>query len=569
VTLEKDIDSGSLDSGSLDEWGLEDAPPSIFLKRVHRPSRLSVIVKAPDGSPITRWAQDEPNLQNVFSGLTFSGEMPGGHKELSLTLHRDPKLSYRDLALFNRIEVYSSDGDRVWCGTIRQEPTSDGGQQSIEVKAAGDMQFLEDDPTVVGPGFIDGDLSKWGDASSQRKIEAKTLKINSDGTASLLPAGAGGAGVPAAISHAWSTLDTVPATSQSVVESWYDAGGVEIGDVWVEFVPGAGIGVSWHNRVYGCADNQPSVAEELDDFAGTFGALGLNVVAGRFALLLQSLYPNEFHGEGPFEGQWRNVKVLGRQGLALQGNWPDVGFLAKQMIPAILEGSALTTDPELLEDDGFVIPQAWFSAPGTRMSKLIEVTKYGLLDWFVFGDRILQYRFPGTYGRTWRLGPGNGPKNSGADANQVFDRLMVSYQDVDGTTKYTDLLTTTDPSNPAAAAGVPRGKLLALNGVCTEELALEVRQRAFEELQNLSQSGEVTLTDHVQDEASGAWYPVSYVQPGDRVREQSNGHERKVTSTNYSDESVSNSLTIGAPPEGMGAIEARFNGRLIELGLGG
>lgn len=543
------------------------ASPRIFLKRVHRRSRLSVIVKAPDGSPITRWAQDEPNLQNVFSGLTFGGEMPGGHKELSLTLHRDPKRSYRDLALFNRIEVWSSDGERVWCGTIRQEPTSDGDQQSIEVKAAGDMQFLEDDPTIVGPGFISSDMSRWTGPSVGRRGALLALHRPSQQDPALIWDSTASA-LRLEVQGAWTT-PTIPLS-----EAWFDSGeGVGISAVLGDW----GDGFADTNFVlsvnFSPDDVGTSELEGHEDFyTATSGHISWGPSFPRRYALITWRYNATNNGvaEATYLVDLFNLKVIGT-GLstaALKEDEGGIGFLAKDMIPAIVEGSALTTDPELLEDDGFVIPHAWFDAPGTRMSKLVEVTKYGLLDWFVFGDRILQYRFPGTYGRTWRLGPGNGPKNSGADANQVFDRLMVSYQDVDGTTKYTDLLTTTDPSNPAAAAGVPRGKLLALNGVCTEKLALEVRQRAFEELQNLSQSGEVTLTDHVQDEASGAWYPVSYVQPGDRVREQSNGHERKVTSTSYSDESVSNSLTIGAPPEGMGAIEAQFNGRLLELGLG-
>jgi hypothetical protein len=549
---------------------------AVILKREHRRSLYSVIVKAPDGTPITRWAQDEPRLENVFSGLTFGGEMPGGHKELSLRLPRDPKQSYRDLALFNIIEVLSSSGDRVWSGTIRQEPTSDGDQQSIEVKAAGDMQFLEDDPTVIGPGFISVDQSKWVGPSAQRKINVGSTYDQSPSP----------------------SIDTDPGGNSRI--SITSTGKLNH-PVWMAmFDAGAGIRIETITGVVEPVNLAPHSSEPFteahmyeadDDVFTNFVALGdlsagggfSYAVADRRVVAFQGLY--SFVEPGGTEGteygyRLGDLIVLGANGLTLHGEWPNVGYFAEQMIPFIAELAGLTTNPELLEDDEFVIPQAWFDTPGTPMSKLVEVTKYGLLDWFVFGDRILQYRKPGTYGRTWRLGPGNGPKNSGADAGQVYDRFMVQWQDVDGTTKKIGIggsgadfqdnrLLVTDERNPAVAAGRPRGKLIALNGVCTAQLALEVGMRVKEELQNLSQSGEVTLTDHVQDEASGAWYPVGYVQPGDRVREQSNGHERKVTSTSYSDESVSNDLTIGAPPNGEAAIEERFNARLLELGLGG
>jgi hypothetical protein len=549
---------------------------AVILKREHRRSLYSVIVKAPDGTPITRWAQDEPRLENVFSGLTFGGEMPGGHKELSLRLPRDPKQSYRDLALFNIIEVFSSSGDRVWSGTIRQEPTSDGDQQSIEVKAAGDMQFLEDDPTVIGPGFIDCDLSKWVGPSATRKI-ANGTTFDQSASPSIDADQSGNQRI---------SISSTGKLHNPLWAAVFDAGpGIRIESVASALVEPINLGTSATDvrvaaNFYEMDNDAFSGAENLGDVSvgGGFSF----AVNGRRLVAFQGFYNSTEGGAEGVEYGYRlgRLIVLGANGLTLHGEWPNVGFFAKQMIPFIAELAGLTTNPELLEDDEFVIPQAWFDTPGTPMSKLVEVTKYGLLDWFVFGDRVLQYRKPGTYGRTWRLGPGNGPKNSGADAGQVYDRFMVQWQDVDGTTKkigiggsgadfQDDRLLVTDERNPAVAADRPRGKLIALNGVCTAQLALEVGMRVKEELQNLSQSGEVTLTDHVQDEASGAWYPVGYVQPGDRVREQSNGHERKITSTEYSDESVSNDLTIGAPPEGEKAIEERFNARLLELGLGG
>jgi hypothetical protein len=552
----------------------------VVVTREHPPSRLSVLIKAPDGTPIARWAQDESKIENVISGLTKDGEMPGGHKEMGCVLARDPKQSYPDLALFNRVEVQAAGGEVLWSGTLRQMPESDGDHISIEPKAAGDMQFLEDDEEVIGPGFISKDQSTWGEPTTQRRIDLLGSHVAPAG-ASTSAAGAGASGAsPALIFDFSGTTSTSAPTAFPGAEMWFDGGGVDIG--WLAFDQIGDATTPWSKFALLSTDDRTSSGDQTGNYNGIAESTAqflTATAAGRKRALFQVLYTGTFEGQLVNIQRFANVVVAGTHGLPLQGEWPNVGYLAKQMIPFIAELAGLTTVDELLEDDGFIIPQAWFAAPATPMSKLVEVTKYGLLDWFVFQDRILQYRFPGTFGRTWLLGPGNGPKNSGADAGRVYERIMVTWQDVDGTTKMAGApgsgamiedsrLSVTDPRNAALAAGVPRGKLLALNGVCVESTAVKTAQRALEDLQNLAQSGEVTLTDRVQEVGSGAWYPVSYVQPGDRLREPATGAERKVTSVPYSDEPKSADLTIGAPPEGEKALEERFNAKLIELGLG-
>jgi hypothetical protein len=564
VTLLKDYDSDAYDEGTYDEG---EAPARrVIVHREHVPSKKVVIVKAPDGTPIGRWAKDERSVENVLGNLTKDGDMPGGHKELGCVLGRDPKRSYPDLALFSTIELQGVGGEVLWQGTLRQQPQSDGDRIAIEPKAVGDRQLLEDDETAV-IGFINSDQSAWTEPSAQRRIDLNDEGI-APAAASTSSASAGAGSASPSLLFDFTGVTSTGEAPRPGAELWFDGRGVELGALLFDQIGDASAG--WFKSAGLSEDDLAKAIDDPTNYSGVAESFNQRVEATgrRMRAFLQVIFAGSFVGQMTNLQRFENVKVQGTQGLALQGTWPNVGYTAKQMLPFIAEGAGLTTVDELLEDDEFVIPQAWFSDPGTWMSKLVDITKYGLLDWFVLNDRILQYRFPGTYGRRWRLDSGSAPKSSGPDANRVWDRLTVTWQDVDGTTKRAQVGPLTDERNAAVAAGRPRGKLLALNGVLNEELAIKTAERFLEEAAELDQSGEATLSGFVQEHTTGVWYPVEYVQPGDRVVEPITGLERKITSAPWSDDQAAVNVTLGAPPEGLAALEDRFDAKLTELGLG-
>jgi hypothetical protein len=552
---------------------------NVAVLQEHPPSRIAAVIKAADGTSIGRWAEDESSVENILGNATKTGDMPGGHTESSQVLARDPNQSYPDLALFSRLEWQGAGGEVLWSGGIRQEPQSSGDRTSIEVKALGDKQFLEDDEDAIGPAFINCDQSSWGEPSAQRRIDL----INNSELLSATQATQGLSGSE----QAALLIQILEKRAGSVSEGefWFNGGSVDLRKVLFDFiVPKAGGDPGGqHKTVHRCENDRTSGQVSSKDFSVTAAErqeLATSEPGKRYAYF-QSKYSGA--AEGTFGGDaygLANVKLLGVAGaaLALQGEWPNVGFTAKQMLPFIADLAGLTTIDELLEDDEFVIPQAWFSAPGTPMSKLIEVTKYGLLDWFVFQHQLLQYRFPGTYGRKWRLASGaSAPKNSGPDAMRVWDGAMGTYQEVDGTTKtvgapgsgamFEDTnLQITDPRNAAVAAGRPRRKLVAPNGTLTSKLAIQTVARFLEEATNLDQSGEATISGYSQDQY-GIWWPAAYVQPGDWAADPGTQNYRKITNVSYAHDSKTANVSLGAPPQGLEALEARFNAQLIELGF--
>jgi hypothetical protein len=537
----------------------------VIVNREHVPSKKVVIVRAPDGTPIGRWAKDEHSVENVLGNLTKDGDMPGGHKELGCVLGRDPKRSYPDLATYSTIELQGVGREKLWQGTIWQQPQSDGDHIAIEPKAVGDRQFLEDEEAVVGPGFINSDLSAWIAASTTRRINQSKANSPVQQDAAVTPDLQGDPALHMEVQGAWSS-PVIPGC-----EAWFNGQGIALGQVISDWANGDANTNFALNLGFSPDDVATSSESTGDVYAATSGHVSFaSAVAQAFAFIGWSFNATGAGLDGyQFSVDLLNLKILSQlaAGLALQGTWPNVGFFARQMIPFIIEGSGLTTKAELLEDDEFVIPQAWFAAPGTRMSKLIEVEKYGLLDGFVFNDRIYQRRFPGTYGRLWRLDSGSAPKSSGPDGGRVWDRITATWQDVDGSTKSAKVQIT-DPRNAAVAAGRPRQKLLALNGVLNEALATKTAERFLEEAAEVDQSGEATLSGFVQEHTTGVWYPVEYVQPGDRTIEPSTGLIRKITSAPFNDDQASVNATLGAPPEGLGALEDRFDAKLVELGVG-
>jgi hypothetical protein len=456
----------------------------------------------------------------------------------------------------------------------------------IEPKAAGHQAALGDRNALIGPGFIDRGLSQWGDPSAARRSVVNGLeKINQNGQVSVAPAGGVGAeSTPAAIIHSWGEMNSSAAVPDAC-ESWYPSPGIELGEILLDFanVKG-GSGGAWANQIWALINDASLGAEKLHDFNATSAShQAFAIATGKFYLLLQSYYPGTAVSAGDWEDQWQNLVVLGRQGLALQGEWPKVGFTAKQMLEyAIPLYTYLRVEGEAIEDDGYVIPQAWFSEPGSMATVVKELTKYGLLDWFVKHDKLFEIRFPGTYGRNWQAYAGASElKGTGEDGQRLWDRIVVRYQDVDGSTRTvgwrgsgasseSEALQITDPDHPAVKVGYPREDLLDLRGISTPERALEVGERWLEEANELPNAGTATLRGYIPDDKS-VMRPVSQVEEGDWIRFPDAGSGgtgyRKIVAYSYDHETRTCEVNLDAPPEAIQALLERMQADLAPLAL--
>lgn len=556
-------------------------PTRAAVTHEYPPDQLAWRVDPPNGAP-SRWAADEPHNENVITDIQLTDD-EHGDKEGVGTLARNPRLPWPDLAAFSEISVYGPGVEEVGSYRLDKAPESDGERMVISPAAVGHQALLDDDAAIIGPGFIDGDLSKWQDPSAARQaLEAiKSWKLNKNGQAQILSAGTT-EGAPPALAHTWSTIHQSDG-SPDLIESWYDSGGVPIGRVLLEFIAAKGITPSalWENGLYSAIDDAGASAVLLGDWNGVSGAFDTPVAEGMFSLVLQDYFSEVADFEGQWEALWRYIKILGRHGLPLQGTWPNVGFTAKQMLGhAVPLYTDLTAEAEDLEDTSYIIQQAWYSDPGSMRAIVEDICKYDLYDWFVFGSKRFQLRKPGSYGREWLAYSGpSGLSEAGLDSSRLWRSIVVSFQDVDGTTKTVGPpgsganlesanLEVTDPDHPAVRAGITRKDLLSLGTIATPTRAIEVGERFLVEANQLSRSGSCSLSGYAM-ESRGIMRPISQIRFGDRVRvvDASDTSPRKVVGRTYDHPSRTCQVTLDAPPESLQALVARMGADISALQL--
>lgn len=552
----------------------------VAVSREFPPDRLAVrIVDPQTGATIARWAEDESKAENVISGLTKGGEMPGGYKESGCSLSRDPRVDWPDLQTYWDYIIEGPGREVIWEGRLTQKPESDGERMVVEPKAVGHQAALEDRNGLIGPGFIDCDLSKWGDASTQRKIITAQAGRNENGQVSTGWQGSGENGP--GVQMSWPTIET----NEDYAQVFYDSNGVPIGALYFDISFFNGIGEGWVFQPF--LGNDDLIQANFDagpSFVSTSAvnqAVTASAATRKFAML-EGRYTGTFEGNPNALMQWRPV-IVGDQGLALQGEWPKVGFTAKQMLEyAIPLYTYLSVDSEAMEEEGVVIPQAWFSDPGNMATVVKELTKYELLDWFVKKGKVFQVRFPGTYGRRWQAYAGPSElKGAGEDGQRLWAEIVVRYQDVDGSTRTvgppgsganteSEALKITDPDHPAVKAGIPREDLLDLQSISTPERALEAGERWLALANELTNAGTATLRGYVMDD-KGVYRPVSQVEAGDWIRFPDAGSNgtgyRKITTDSYSHDSRQCDITLDAPDDAIPALLERFQAALIPLAL--
>ena len=548
----------------------------VAVTQQYPPTRLAILVDAPDGTP-NRWAEDEARAENIASDIEFSSEIPGGRKDFSCSLARDPQKSYPDLTPYGDIRISLPGGFKVWNGFMDKTPRVSGDQQSITPTGLGYQSVLEDNQAVQII-FIDCDLTKWGDPSTKRQVELFSFYQPRAAESSI----------------GFQQIDTVwgPAIITQIsyeeghplVELWYFGGGADIGNLRYDFdnISGGLEGVHDITRLYG---SDFGAATDIHPDHGNASAHNQSLVAagsGRKYASVQTFYEGAYAGAGIDKKAYSNLKILGPHGLAEQGIWPNIGFTAKQMIIYLIQkfGSPLTIDENYIDDDGFVITQASYNDPTPLADIAKDIMKYGLYDWFVYTDKRFEYRKPGTYGKFWKAYIESSNLNEvGEDSQRLWRSIVVQYTDVNGNTRTvgppgsganveSSELEITDTSHPAVLANRTRRDTLDLKGIGTSSSALAVGKRFLEEANLLNRSGSATLVHYVMDDI-GIFYPVSVVKAGDYISfiNSSDSSYRKIVNSRYQHNDQTNEIDLDAPPSGLEALLERLQVGLSALGV--
>lgn len=557
---------------------------AIAVTQEHPPDDLSWTVR-PAGKTPSRWAHDEPDPANVIEDCTFSSQMNGGYKDASTEHPRDPRRSYADYEPYGDVGIALKGGDVVWEGRTEKPSGSVGGRRGTGISAAGWAAALEDDKAAQFGG-IDGDLSKWGEPSTQHRLDSSKAGYPIVASAS---AGFSDKGeTPPGVVIDFTNVSLEEGRNETGEQCYY-GGGVDIGRLLSGFkVLAGGTGSApWTDYLRVSIDDVLSTYKDGTDLNATTqsGAVELEAPTDGYKYAhLVSAWTGTGGGANMTDIRaWLTPKVVGRHGLPLQGTWPNVGFTAARMLRYLIPELAapLTATDESLEDDGFVISQAWFSDPGTVAVIVDALTKYGLLDWFVYEDKLFQLRRPGSYGRVWKAYASRVDRegDAGQDGQRLWEELKVSWQDVSGRTLYAgppgsgadfvaDGLRVTDPDHPAVKAEVTRRECLNLQEICSPEAAIRAGERWLVEANELSQAGKASFTGYLLDN-KGIMRPVSQMRAGDYIDFADLPDEglRKVTSCSYTHLARTASADLDAPAEDVKALLERYGATLTRLSI--
>jgi mannan endo-1,4-beta-mannosidase len=549
------------------------------------PDQLAIRLVTPNGTP-HRWAGDEPLPQDVASAIEISDEMPGGYKEMSCTLARDPRGTWPDLSAYSDLQVDQPGGEPVFEGFLDKTPRASGDQVAVTPAALGHQAVLEDN-SDVRTGFLHQDMSAW---QGMTPLRQRTL-LEGGWTVGDAATGATPSGSPALQfeqNSPWSTAKTI-------VQATFDAGPkIRIKKIYWWRSSGSNSGIisdptsvwlfqcligSDENFVTSESSSDFHTADRDSDAAGTsFDAS----VARRWGAFVWKWESGSKENSYSWSSYVRGITVIADHELPVYGKHPELYMRTCDMLPYLIEqfGAPLTVDPEYIDDDGYENPHAWYQDSQTLGEIIKDLVKFAAFDWFVYHKKRFEYRRPGSYGRVWKAYVGESGLNElGEDSQRLWRDVVVQYQDVDGSTRTVGPFGSgcdvesaaceiTDPSHPAVAAERTRRDILDLRGIGTPALCENVAERFLREANELQHSGSASLSGYVL-ETTGILRPAAQVKSGDWIEfvDSLDRTPRKIINKRYSDDDKTAQIDVDAPSGGLEELLERLQAALIPLGV--
>lgn len=564
--------------------GTSGSLPVVIIPSVRElpPLRLTHLIVTPSGKA-TRWAHDEPNPIYVPSGERFSDTMPGGFETSDAVLPRKSNSDSSDLEPFSTWTIYGAGGQLVWEGRLERAPRASGDQMSVSPSAVGYQAHLDDDKSAQMIG-VDIDLGRWSGPSTQRRINISSAFQFNDSSVSQ-DIFASQPALHTSFGGPWAGAPGLPLS-----EAWYDAGpGTRIGVVYYAWKKGPAVGLpdaNWVWRVFLVdQDDDTAIGQDTGNLSGAGPGVG-NISAStttRRHAVAQFLYSTgPAGGDAEYMVDWTVLGVYGDHGLPRYGTPTATtapGLLASDVVRYAVSRWAPLLDPAGVQASAFTIPHLVFPDPTTASEIIKGASRFGLQDWAVWDNQTFWWHDRGAYGRKWRARTAPAQlEETGAAADRVWESIVVSYQDTDGSTKtvgppgsgvdtQSALLKDLDPDNPANRAGITRRDMLQM-GTSTAAGAIEVGQRFLEGSRQLDHSGRARFMGHVESDR-GVLYPYWAPRAGDTVSfiDASDSSSRRITRTEKDHASRTCSVDLDAPPEGLQALLERLGVVLVPLGL--
>lgn len=556
------------------------------------PMRQTLICRAPSGK-VYRWAE-YANAGRIFTDLSDSGAVPGGDRDMTVTLPRKDGVDYGDMIRGSIVEIFGAGNQLLGTYRLERAPIVSGDYISIAPAASG----IEADLTRNSAAqeiFIDADIGGFGTASAKRRA-AQTHRFD-NATIQVVPAGTPDPENPTvysdspALVHSWASYNNTGASD--VAESWYDGMGVPLGEAHLDFVPVKGTTpgtAAWENQAMASVDGI-TLNELLVDLNAT-GATHqeLEIPAGRFFLMLRDYLSSGKEGAVNYEFHWKNVRILGRHGLPLYGTWPRVGLLASDVVAYVLARWAphihFTTGPYgTIKPTRFPIPHLVFKEPTTPAEMIQQATRFEQLEYGVWAGPegptfYMNPRGQREGAKRWRVRSSEIEyEDTGQQLDKVFNGVVVTGQAADGTTLYigpagsglrytSPGLRDLDPQNAANEAGIEQYAKIQMKGIATLEGMVEAGEAFLEQSKLLDGSGKATVTGYVEDENGKSW-PYYYMKEGHEIEVLGSSipGPRYIVASSRSRSSRSVAIDIDAPPDSFEAMMERLNAEYIGIAL--
>lgn len=572
------------DEVTVEKYHPEGVPR--FIVRTSFPVvKVALKVVTPSGQK-ARWAEDEPKAVNVLSEIESTTEMPGGYKDLQGVLGRDPTLDWADLIAYGDATLYIPGCAPIWQGFLDKTPDISGDQMSITPAFLGYQAILEDNQAAQ-IGFINADLSEWEDPSIERRKRLLENNIQLVANVVLGLSTLDPTGTAPGVFIDFSNVEAPAATWSQAGESDFYGGGIDIGEVRFDYrqiTPYAAEEIWESDMVLGTTDSfiTNQIGEDYNRSTHLEQRLIANGPGWKWARCRDLRAPSGAAISMTDITAWQNIRVLGRTFLEPKGTWPNIGFSAKQMLEYLIPrlASPLTVDTNYLDDDGYVIPHAWYGERGAVADIVKDIVKYALYDWFVYHDKRFEYREPGTYGKYWKASVAPSQLNeTGQDSQRLWRSIVVRYQDPSGRTLFagppgsgceteSELLEVSDPDHPAVLAHRTRQDILDLSGIGSPTIAIGAGKIFLEEAALINRSGSATLAGYVMDQF-GIFWPAACVKSGDYISfvDSSDKGYRKIINTSYKHTEKSVEIDLDAPASGLEALLERLQAGLISLGV--
>lgn len=462
------------------------------------------------------------DLTEEVEGLTYSNVEQGGDEVCTFLLRRSAFASSPDIARGNLLRICNGI-DVLWQGRIEETDRGSDNTETITVTAYGLGVRLKDG--VVREVFIERDLSVFGEASTQRKINLIALSndiTKVDWTVSSKAAGATGPAILISLTDGTASLT-------ERLDIWAYFPGVDLGEVRYDFIAPApgGLGAAVNNRLLFSTDDLATTTEGGTIHHTTAEAnQSVKAPSAGFSYVYIFMNNTNVAWVGPSTGDtwgFANIRFFGRHGLSPVGTAPNEGFTVDQMV-ASLVGRVAGIRPRRIDAQGFVIEKAAFYGD-SHEAAILELNKYegcafgtwgpdSPLDAYVGGNFDYVSTEPQT--KHWVVPRGVCDSHDlHSESSTLYSAVDVAFTDAAGVDR---VVRVTVDSPDLDAAGLTRIYSLSI-GVATTAIA-EARGQAFLETwgQYAPARGSFTVSEPVRHYRRGRLSPLYFRADGANVR---------------------------------------------------